>query len=95
MSDHEHIFRELRTSMAEALQRSEERMSHVQRQLAGWQEPLPTPAPLSDHSEGWDDLQAKASQIAEDVDQELSQVEASLAELVHQGRQWKTKLSRK
>ena len=89
MNNHGEILRELRTSIAEAIQRSEERMSHVQRQLAGWSLPIAKTAVITDASAGWQELEAQASLATEQTDQELSSVEASLTELVQYSRQVK------
>ena len=87
MNNQGEILRELRTSIAEALRRSEERMSHVQRQLAGWSLPITKSAAIADDSSGWEQLKTQASQVTEEVDQELSSVQSSLTELVQYGRQ--------
>jgi len=94
MNNQGQILRELRESIAEALRRSEERMSHVQRQLAGWAPPGSKPAPLSDSSAGWEQLEAQASEFSDAVDQELSSVQTSLTELVQFGRQMKVSVAR-
>lgn len=89
MSDQGQILRELRESIAEALRRSEERLSHVQRQLAGWSSPITKSSPLSDPSAGWENMKNQASQFTETVDQDLNTVQNSLTELVQFGRQMK------
>ena len=94
MNDQGQILRELRESIAEALRRSEERMSHVQRQLAGWVTPVAKSTPLSDFSAGWEKLEAQASEFTDTVDQELSSVQTSLTELVQFGRQMKACVAR-
>jgi hypothetical protein len=94
MNDQAQILRELRESIAEALRRSEERMSHVQRQLAGWAAPIAKSTPLSDSSAGWEQLEAQASEFTDSVDQELSSVQTSLTELVQFGRQMKVSVAK-
>jgi len=94
MNDQGQILRELRESIAEALRRSEERMSHVQRQLAGWHAPLAKPAPLAESNEGWEHLKTQAGEYTDAVDQELSTVQNSLTELVQFGRQMKVSVVR-
>ena len=93
MNDQGQILRELSSSIAEALRRSEERLSHVQRQLAGWSLPIAKTLVISDTSSGWEQLKAQASQATEEVDQELSSVQSSLTELVQYGRQMKQRVS--
>ncbi|MFT3879118.1 MAG: hypothetical protein QM703_05580 [Gemmatales bacterium] len=93
MNDQGQILRELRESIAEALRRSEERMSHVQRQLAGWAAPIAKSAPLSDSTAGWEQLKTQASEFTDSVDQELSSVQTSLTELVQFGRQMKVSVA--
>lgn len=90
MRDQQAIFRELRTSIAEALSRTEERMSHVQRQLAGWQEPVPAPG-LPAEDTGWNSLQEQTEAMASGVDQELAAIQTSLTELVQAGKTLKMK----
>lgn len=94
MTDQGQILRELRESIAEALRRSEERMSHVQRQLAGWSDPITKTAPMSDSSSGWEQLKTQASDLTDSVDQELSSVQNSLTELVQFGRQMKVSMAK-
>jgi hypothetical protein len=94
MNDQGKILRDLRESIAEALRRSEERMSHVQRQLAGWNAPLAKSEPLPDPSGGWEHLKTQAGEYTEAVDQELSTVQTSLTELVQFGRQMKVSVAR-
>ena len=93
MNDQGQILRELSSSIAEALRRSEERLSHVQRQLAVWSLPIAKTLVISDTSSGWEQLKAQASQATEEVDQELSSVQSSLTELVQYGRQMKQRVS--
>lgn len=69
-------------------------MSHVQRQLAGWNAPLTKSAPLSESNEGWELLKTQAGEYTEAVDQELSSVQTSLTELVQFGRQMKVNVVR-
>ncbi len=83
------ILHELSTSIADALRRAEDRMSHVQRQLAGWPAAAPSITVLSDDSTGWQQLEVQTTQLTEGVDQDLAAVQSSLAELVQQGRQLK------
>lgn len=83
------ILHELSTSIADALRRAEDRMSHVQRQLAGWPAAVPSMTKLSDDSTGWQQLEVQTTQLTEGVDQDLAAVQSSLAELVQQGRQLK------
>lgn len=82
------IFSELQTSIAEALKRSEEHMSHVQRQLAGWQTVAPT-RELPAQDDGWESLLAQIVEMTGNVDQELASVQEQLNQLVSQGRAWK------
>ena len=65
-------------------------MSHVHRQLAAWTAPAPVDRTLSDTDPKWEQLQTQADVATEEVDQELAAVQGSLAELVQQGRKWKT-----
>ena len=92
MNNQSQILRELSFSIDEALRRSEERLSHVERQLAGWSLPIVKTSTLSDSSNGWDELQAQANQATEEIDQELSAVQSSLTDLVQDGRQLKAKV---
>lgn len=69
-------------------------MSHVQRQLAGWNVPITKSTPMSDSSAGWEKLEAQASEFTDAVDQELSSVQTSLTELVQFGRQMKVSMVR-
>lgn len=94
MNDQGQILRELRESIADALRRSEERMSHVQRQLAGWGAPTAKSSPLSDSSAGWEQLETQASEFTDSVDQELLSVQSSLTELVQFGRQMKVSVAK-
>jgi hypothetical protein len=87
-NDATHIFSELQTSIAEALRRSEEHMSHVQRQLAGWQTHTPKHE-LPDQEEGWQRLLAQIEEMTGNVDQELAQLQEQLNQLISQGRAWK------
>lgn len=90
MRDQQAIFRELRTSIAEAITRAEERMSHVQRQLAGWLEPAPRTVQIPE-ADGWHVLQEQTEAVTAGVDQELAAIHASLAELVQTGKQLKSR----
>ncbi len=94
MNDQGQILRELRESIAEALRRSDERMSHVQRQLAGWHAPLAKSEPLAESNEGWEHLKTQAGEYTDAVDQELSSAQTSLTELVQFGRQMKVSVAR-
>lgn len=90
MNNQVEMLRELRTSIAEALRRSEERMSHVQRQLAGWSLPIVKSTVIPDDSSNWEQLRTQASLATEETDHELASVQTSLTELVQYGRQVKT-----
>lgn len=89
MNDQGHILRELRSSIAEALKRAEERMSHVQRQLAGWSLPHSEITSIPENT-GWDELEVNATQLTNEVDQELASVQSSLTELAQHGRHIKS-----
>ena len=82
-----HLLHDLQESISEALRRADERMSDVQRQVAGWSTTHSEPANLPDDTKGWDLISFQASQITEEIDEQLSSVQASLAQLVQQGRQ--------
>jgi hypothetical protein len=81
MLDHAAILTELQCSLDEALARADDRLSHVQRQLAGSQQPLKAPVlPVEIAA-----LQ-ESNELIESVDADLARLHASLAELIQQGR---------
>ncbi len=87
-SDPSHIFSDLQTSIAEALRRSEEHMTNVQRQLAGWQA-VPPSREIPAQDDGWNKLLSQIEELTGDVDQELASIQTQLSQLVSQGRHWK------
>lgn len=87
-SDPFDIFSDLQTSIAEALKRSEEHMTNVQRQLAGWQA-VPPSREIPAQEDGWNQLLAQIEELTGDVDQELASIQTQLSQLVSQGRHWK------
>jgi uncharacterized protein with NRDE domain len=93
MDQPENILHELRTGVNAALQRAEERMSHVQRQLAGWGD-LPRVSVESNDevNSGWNKLQQTADSLAGDVDADLAAVQQSLAQFLQQSRELKESL---
>jgi hypothetical protein len=94
MDQPDHILQELRTTVAAALQRAEERLSHVQRQLAGWPE-LPKPVALrsgEDTEDGWRLLQQTADAIARDIDDDMAEVQQSLSRFLQEGRDLQSSL---
>jgi hypothetical protein len=93
MDQPDHILHELRTGVNGALQRAEERMSHVQRQLAGWGElPRVSIESSEDVNAGWAKLQQTADALAGDVDADLAAVQQSLATFLQQSRELRTSL---
>lgn len=90
--DHAAILRELQTSLGEALRRADDRLSHVHRQLAGWQ-PINKSIVVDSQDEGWKELQASTDALADGVDSELTSVQTALSELVQQGRHLKQSLT--
>lgn len=86
------IFSELQSSIAEALQRSEEHMSHVQRQLAGWQTVAPT-RELPAQEDGWQRLLDQIVEMTGNVDQELAIVQEQLNQLIRQGHAWRQSIA--
>ena len=90
MNNQADILRELRESIADALRRTEERMSHVQRQLAGWSLPIARSVAVPEPDDNWDELQTQASQLTDEFDQALTATHSSLSEWVQYGRQVKT-----
>lgn len=90
--DHEAILSELQTSLGEALRRADDRLSHVHRQLAGWQ-PVDKKFVVSNDENGWQSLQASTDALAAGVDSELTSVQTALSELVQQGRRLKQSLT--
>jgi len=86
MNEPEHSLEELRSGVAAALERAEERMSHVQRQLAGWG-PLCLERRADESSAGWKALESQADAIAEDVDANLVKVQQELGGFLQQARE--------
>jgi hypothetical protein len=87
MDEPEHILHDLRAGVTTALERAEERMSHVQRQLAGWT-PLSRPKAPSDPGDGgWQELETRADSIAGDVDADLVRAQVELGNFLHQARE--------
>ncbi len=90
--DHEAILRELEISLGEALRRADDRLSHVHRQLAGWQ-PSNKAVVVESQNEGWNELQASTDALVDGVDCDLTTVQTALSELVQQGRHLKQSLT--
>jgi hypothetical protein len=90
--DHEAILRELQTSLGEALRRADDRLSHVHRQLAGWQ-PINKAIVVDSQDDGWKDLQVSTDALAEGVESELASAHTALSELVQRGRQIKQSIT--
>lgn len=81
MLNHAAILSDLQGSLDEALTRADERLSHVQRQLAGGQQPLSLPTlPIEAVELPQDD------ELIDSVEADLARLHASLAELIQQGR---------
>jgi len=93
MNNQAAILRDLRESIDDALRRTEERMSHVQRQLAGWSLPIARSAPVPDPTSSWD-TNTPSKQMIDAYDQDLASAQSSLSELVHYGRQVKSTINK-
>lgn len=90
--DHEAILHELQISLGEALRRADDRLSHVHRQLAGWQ-PVNEAIVVESQNKGWNELQASTDALVDGVDNDLTTVQTALSELVQQGRHLKQSLT--
>ena len=84
MLNHAAILTDLQASLHDALQRADERLSHVQRQLAGQQQPIPLPTLPA--KEALEEAMPTSDPSVARVDDELAQLQATLAELIQQGR---------
>jgi hypothetical protein len=92
MEQEEQILAELRQSVQSALERAEQRMTHVQQELARWPELPKINTPLSDMDSGWIELEQKSEAIASGVDQELAAAQSSLEDFVKFGRELQSSL---
>src|SRR5688500_16956101 len=86
MDQPEHILQDLRTGVASALQRAAARLSHAQRQLAGWTPVIRSTPPAGDAEAGWNQLETQAECIAGEVDTELMQAQQELVNFLQQAR---------
>jgi small-conductance mechanosensitive channel len=84
MLNHSAILTDLQASLHDALQRADERLSHVQRQLAGQQQPIPLPT--APKGVALEQALPDTDPLVASVDDELAQLHATLAELIQQGR---------
>jgi hypothetical protein len=96
--NHGSLLRELQTSLEEALRRADDRLSHVHRQLAGWQlvspgRPPEGGTPTTPADDGWQLLEASTNALTVGVNSELTEVQTTLTELVQNGRALKQSLT--
>ncbi|HMO36601.1 MAG TPA: hypothetical protein PKA06_11210 [Gemmatales bacterium] len=83
--DHHTVLHDLESSLQEAEQRAEERLSQVHRQLAGW-EPARAFSPVEIDDDGWKALEESTNKVVEGLETELVEIQQALTELVLLGR---------
>lgn len=92
MEAEERILSELRQSVQSALERAEQRMTHVKQELARYPQLPKINTSLSDMDSGWTELEQKSEAIANGVDQELAAAQSSLEDFVKFSRELQSSL---
>jgi hypothetical protein len=92
MQQDEKVIEGLREAVRSALERAEEKMARVQKQLARGPAERRGPLPFEEDEAGWKALEESAEAVGREVDEELSQAQAAIEEFLRYGREVRERL---